>query len=171
MIYIDFDGVILDTEDLLFEEWRKNPNRKALPTIEKIKYIQNVDWQHVIYDSKIINDSVYFLKQMNPIESAILTKVHSLVNEAQTKIKWIREQGIIQPVILVPYTSRKSDIVIANNNTLVDDCLKNLDEWVEKEGKAIFFDMDNDNIDSWHQQNKKNYKKILSLSHFVKHDK
>lgn len=39
MIYIDFDGVILDTEKILFEEWRKNPNRGNLPEIEKIKYI------------------------------------------------------------------------------------------------------------------------------------
>ena len=38
MVYIDFDGVILDTEGLLFEEWRKNPNRHFLPESEKIKY-------------------------------------------------------------------------------------------------------------------------------------
>ena len=51
MLCIDFDGVILDTELLLFEEWRKNPNRHSLPEIEKIKYIQNSDWKHIIYDS------------------------------------------------------------------------------------------------------------------------
>ena len=31
MLYIDFDGVILDTEDLLFEKWRENPDRNFMP--------------------------------------------------------------------------------------------------------------------------------------------
>ena len=34
-LYIDFDGVILDTEDLLFEDWRKIPNHKNLSEEEK----------------------------------------------------------------------------------------------------------------------------------------
>ena len=171
MLYIDFDGVILDTEDLLFEEWRKNPDRHSLPKIEKIKYIQAANWRHIIYDSDIINDSVYWLKQMNPAESAILTKVHSLENEAATKIKWIREQGILQPVILVPFVSRKSDIVTVRNSILVDDCLRNLDEWIAEDGMGIFFDKDDDNYDSWHQQNTKNYQKVLTLSPFASGNK
>ena len=44
MKYIDFDGVILDTEGILFEEWRKIPDRHLLPPIEKIRHIQNRDW-------------------------------------------------------------------------------------------------------------------------------
>ena len=48
-LYIDFDGVILDTEDLLFEDWRKIPNHKNLSEEEKIKYIQNIDWNFPLY--------------------------------------------------------------------------------------------------------------------------
>ena len=51
MLYIDFDGVILDTEPLLFEEWRKNPNRHSLPESEKIKYLQKCNWNYIIFTS------------------------------------------------------------------------------------------------------------------------
>ena len=140
MLYIDFDGVILDTEDLLFEEWRKNPNRHLLPEIEKIKYIQRADWPFILNNSEVMNDSLYYLKHMDPNTSFILTKVHSLTNEGSSKIKWIRRQGIEQSVILVPYDTKKCDVVDAEGNILVDDCLKNLDEWALKKGSPIFFD-------------------------------
>ena len=32
--YINFDGVILDTEPILFEEWDKIPNNHLLPDVE-----------------------------------------------------------------------------------------------------------------------------------------
>ena len=167
MLYIDFDGVILDTEPLLFEQWRKNPDRHLLPETEKIKYIQKSNWNHVINNSEIINDSIYYLKQMNISDSCILTKVHSLENESVEKIKWLRSNGVKQSVIIVPYYFKKSEVVEAKGNTLIDDSLRNLSEWEELGGIPIFFDMDDDDFDSWHQKNTRNYKKTLTLSPFV----
>ena len=62
--YFDFDGVILDTSPLLFEEWKKNPDRHSLPESEKIKYIQNADWKKIINNSREINDAIYCLKHI-----------------------------------------------------------------------------------------------------------
>ncbi len=169
MIYIDFDGVILDTENVLFEDWRKNPNRKSLPESVKIKYIQEKDWNHILNNSPIINDSLYNLKNMDHNNSAILTKIHSLTNEGTEKIKWIRDKGIKQTIILVPYNLRKCDVVDAANNILIDDCLKNLDEWVEKGGIPVFFDMNDDGYDSWNMPNTKGYQKVLSLAKYKKY--
>ena len=166
MLYIDFDGVILDTEELLFLEWRKNPNRHLLPESEKIKYIQNSNWNFVLNNSRIINDSIYYLRQMNPNNSFILTKIHSTTNEGYEKVRWIRSQGIKQSVILVPYLLRKSDMVSAEGNILIDDCLKNLDDWTNNNGIGIFFDINDDNYDSWNEPNSQRYEKILSLSKF-----
>ena len=90
MLYIDFDGVILDTEPLLFEEWRKNPNRHLLSESEKIKYMKKNNWNYIINNSDIINNTIYYLKQMNSSDSYILTKVHSLQNESVEKIKRLR---------------------------------------------------------------------------------
>ena len=166
MIYIDFDGVILDTEDLLFEEWRKNPNRRLLPESEKIKYMQQADWNYILNNSEIINDSLYYLSQMDPKESFILTKIHSIENEGYEKIDWIRKNGIQQPVILVQKKKKKTDMVDARNNILIDDCLKNLEDWENNNGNPIFFDMDNDDYDSWHEKNVKCYKKVMDLSNY-----
>ena len=164
MVYIDFDGVILDTEGLLFEEWRKNPNRHNLTEIDKIKYIQKSDWNYIINNSEIINDSVYYLKQMDPRQSAILTKIHSSANEGISKIRWLRDKGVKQSIILVPYMAKKTDMVDACGNILIDDCLKNLDDWSYNNGIPIFFDINNDGYDSWQQPNVKKYKKVLDLS-------
>ena len=163
MRYIDFDGVILDTEALLFYEWRKNPNRHKLPESEKIKYIQESDWHRIINESPIINDSIYILKQMDPNESAILTKVHSLSNEGYEKVIYLRNKGILQNIILVPYNIRKSDIVIPEGDTLIDDSLRNLSEWEAKGGYPMFFDKKENNIDSWNMPNDKGYQRVLRI--------
>lgn len=166
MLYIDFDGVILDTEPLLFEEWRKNPNRYLLSETEKIKYLKKCNWHYIINNSALINDSIYYLKQMNPFESCILTKVHSLENESVEKIKWLRNNGVKQNIIIVPYYFKKVEIVDSKENVLIDDCLKNLTEWEEHGGIPILFDMDDDDYDSWHQKNNKQYQKVLTLSQY-----
>lgn len=164
MIYIDFDGVILDTNELLFEEWRKNPDRHLLSEFDKIKYIQKSNWNYIINNSDIINDSIYYLQQMDPNQSSILTKIHSLDNEGIAKIRWLRDKGIKQSIILVPYAVKKTDVVDASGNILVDDSLKNLDDWKKDNGIPIFFDINNDDYDSWQQPNIKKYQKVLDLS-------
>lgn len=165
MLYIDFDGVILDTEVLLFEEWRRNPNRHLLSEEVKIKYIQDSNWNYVLNNSSIINDSIYYLKQMDPNISFILTKIHSF-KEGNEKIKWLLKNNIKQKVILVPYYLKKTDMVSAKDNILVDDCLKNLKEWSDSLGHGVFYDMNDDNIDSWNQPNVDGYERVLSLEKF-----
>ena len=104
--YIDFDGVILDTEIPLFEEWRKRPDHHERSEEEKIKYIQKADWEYILNNSEVINDAIYHLKNMDPSKSAILTKIHSS-NEGRQKKIWISSKQIKQPVILVPYYKKK----------------------------------------------------------------
>ena len=167
MIYIDFDGVILDTEDLLFEDWRRNIKFHSKTENEKVLYIQKADWNEILNNSPILNDSLYYLNNMDPNETCILTKIHSLSNEGKEKIRWIREKGIEQNVILVPYHNKKTDLVRATGNILIDDCLKNLDDWLLDGGKPILFDSNDDDYDSWNQYNDRGYEKVLSLSKFI----
>ncbi len=166
MIYIDFDGVILDTEEELFREWRKNPNRHLLPEKTKIDYIANADWDSILHNSKPLNNSLHYLSEMDD-KSVILTKIHSLA-EGTAKINWIKENGIKQNVTLVPYNVKKSDVVDAKGNILIDDCIKNLDEWEEKGGTGILFDANDDNYDSWNKPNIKPYRRVLTLSNIKK---
>lgn len=162
--YIDFDGVILDTEELLFKEWRKRIEHKKLSEIEKIRYVQEADWNYILNNSPVINDAIYYLKNIDFNSSVILTKVHSLTNEGSAKVNWIRRNGLKQSIILVPYDVKKSDMAMAGGNILIDDCLRNLDDWVNNGGYPILFDINDDNYDSWGKYNNKGYCRVRSLS-------
>lgn len=162
--YIDFDGVILDTEELLFKEWRKRIEHKKLSEIEKIRYVQEADWNYILNNSPVINDAIYYLKNIDFNSSVILTKVHSLTNEGSAKVNWIRRNGLKQSIILVPYDVKKSDMAMASGNILIDDCLRNLDDWVNSGGYPILFDINDDNYDSWGKYNNKGYRRVRSLS-------
>lgn len=162
--YIDFDGVILDTEELLFKEWRKRIEHKKLSEIEKIRYVQEADWNYILNNSPVINDAIYYLKNIDFNSSVILTKVHSLTNEGSAKVNWIRRNGLKQSIILVPYDVKKSDMAMAGGNILIDDCLRNLDDWVNNGGYPILFDINDDNYDSCGKYNNKGYRRVRSLS-------
>lgn len=162
--YIDFDGVILDTEELLFGELRRKTDCKKLSEMEKIRYVQEADWNYILNNSPVINDSIYYLKNIDFNSSVILTKVHSLTNEGSAKVNWIRRNGLKQSIILVPYDVKKSDMAMASGNILIDDCLRNLDDWVNNGGYPILFDINDDNYDSWGKYNNKGYRRVRSLS-------
>lgn len=169
MRYIDFDGVILDTEDVLFYDWRHYPERFNMPWDSEARYVERANWVYILEKSPIINDSIDILKEMDYRDTAILTKVHSLDNEGAAKIRYLREQGVKQDIILVPYYLRKTDVVRAQDNTLIDDSVRNLVEWESLGGYPMFFDRDGNNIDCWGEYNSKNYQRILRID--AKRDK
>ena len=57
--YIDFDGVILDTEKLIFENWHKEEDRSEEA---KIRYLQRISWSKIIENSMVINNSLNILR-------------------------------------------------------------------------------------------------------------
>lgn len=164
MIYIDYDGVVRDTEPILFREWYSIPNYHELGEEDKIKYIQNANWRMIINEAKIINDSLYVLKHCDYRNTTLLTRVHSLGNEASEKIKDIRDHKLKQNIIIVPYGFMKSEVVFAEGNTLVDDQIFNLDDWDNAKGRSILFSKDGLDVDSKGRKNTKPYQKVLSLA-------
>lgn len=163
-IYIDCDGVIIDSEKLLFDNAFSEQEKKGLIKNEedKIKYIQNIDWYKILNECNVINNAIDILKSLK-YDFSILTKIHSMENEAVAKIKRFRELGITNEIILSPYTVNKEDLVPATNNVLVDDTVRNLDLWKKSGGIPIFFNKDNLDIDGWNNQNIE-YPKISNLN-------
>lgn len=133
--YIDCDGIILNTEEGLFDEYYRlkenNPNYKRL------HYLQTMDWEKWIEQAKFIGDAYEVLMAYDPSKADILTKVHSL-NEAKVKIRFFKREGIKNNVIIVPYGISKTEVVIAKGNILVDDSQGNLDEWNLAGGHAFY---------------------------------
>lgn len=161
--YVDFDGVILDTLGNLFDDEYKALNIKSEE--EKIKYMQAKDWEKLLNESKVINNSIELLKLLK--DFIILTKVHSMENEGVAKIKFLRKNGVKNDIILAPFTVKKTDLVDPKDNILIDDTLHVLDNWKEKGGIPIFFNKDNLDMDGWKYTNTK-YVKIKSLDCFKK---
>ena len=153
-IYIDFDGVILDTDAILDEEYSKVDN------IKRSDFVKNYDWDKLVNNSTIINDSFYNLKN-SKYDIYILSKISSL-NEGVTKVRYLRDNDVFANIHLVPTKISKSDMVNAKGNILIDDKLYNLDEWEEHGGISIFFNKDNLDYDVRGNKNTK-YKKICKL--------
>ena len=94
----------------------------------------------------------------------MLTKVNSYENEARAKVRIFREKGLNNNFIFVPYDKKKTEIVSAKGNILIDDTVHNLEDWDNDNGIPIFFNKDNNDIDGWDRINTK-YKKINSLEY------
>ena len=63
--------------------------------------------------------------------------------------------GYIEKMCFVPYASSKTQYADPQNNILIDDDLKNLEEWEQQGGNSIFFNKDLLNYDSYGNKNNK----------------
>ena len=84
------------------------------------------------------------------------------MNEGIAKVNYLRDNGVLTNIHLVPTKVSKSDVVSAEGNILIDDKVYNLDEWVDNGGIGIFFNKDNLDYDIRGNKNIK-YKKISNL--------
>ena len=133
-VYVDFDGVLLDTDKVIDSEFNGIGERR--------EFVKNYDWFKLMRDDLIINDA--FNESKYSIN--LLSKISSMC-EGQAKIKYLREKGISIDINLVPTLINKCDVVSALGNILIDDKLVNLDSWSNKGGISIFFNKDGKNID------------------------
>ena len=137
-IFIDFDGVIFDTEKRVVEKKNKKPNMSWNEFFEKL------DWFQLLEESQIINNAIdYILEgQEKNKQIAILTKIHTLI-EMQAKVDIIRKHKVAVPILFVPPHVKKSSIYLPNNGEiLIDDSIKNLTDWETHGGTSIYFNED-----------------------------
>lgn len=78
-LYIDFDGVILDTMTKSYEELKKeNIDRKDQDKV--MEFFRNLDWKKLIEETEEINDSINEIKKIcdsKKFNVYILTHVNS----------------------------------------------------------------------------------------------
>lgn len=153
-IYIDFDGVILDTWKVILKEYY-NQFKSTNIHENKIKELMlNIGWDNILNSSKEINDSIKKIKQMSKIYNiCILSKINSQ-QEIISKTNFLLQKQI-DKMCFVPYNHSKTQYVDPHNNILIDDDIKNLEEWEQHGGKAIFFNKDLKNYDSYGNINNK----------------
>ena len=137
-LYIDFDGVILDTIKVTYEMIEK----LGLGTPEEVKeFYYNLDWNHLIKQTPEINDSINCIRKImnsNLFDVKVLTHIISY-NEGLGKIEYLKSKIPELEVILVPKQINKADMVNPKDAILVDDLLGNLDLWHDKGGISVKF--------------------------------
>lgn len=136
-IFIDFDGVIFDTEKMIVER------KKCSPNVSWEVFFQNLNWFALLQEAKMINNAIDFIieaQQLRLNYLAILTKVHTLI-EMKAKVDVLRNSGVEVPVLFVPPHVKKSQIYLpSDGEILIDDSIKNLVDWKSSGGNSIYFD-------------------------------
>ncbi len=145
--FIDFDGVILDSEKRMLERKYNlglcdHENESEFDTYFEYTNLHPEEWKYIIKEAKSINNSVEIIKELEILKKkiAILTKIHTL-QEMRVKTEVLRENmKILCPIIFVPPGIKKHQIIIPNNQLLIDDSKNNIKWWIENGGRGLIFD-------------------------------
>ena len=135
--FVDFDGVILDSQERFLEVMRDNINY-----YDWLDYLSSIDWKQFLQECNEIDDSLSVLKKLQNLKrlKGIITSIHSFV-EGQQKLIYLREKEILVPIYYVLPFQKKSEILIPNKlMVLVDDKLENCLEWKKAGGTSLLFD-------------------------------
>lgn len=144
-LYIDFDGVIMDTIRVTYDMIdRLEINREDFEKMNE--FYENLNWKKVLSLTPIINDSFTCINKLldsNKFNIAVLTHVNS-IDEAVAKINYIRKYTKEVTIIPVPKEVSKTKMCKIEGSILVDDYSGNLREWEKEGGIGIQFSTDLD---------------------------
>ena len=91
-LYIDFDGVIMNTIDITYNDMiKKGINQDSQEEVRN--YYANLNWSKLLEEAEIINDGINAINNIiscNKYNVSILSHVNSL-HEAVEKIKFLRK--------------------------------------------------------------------------------
>lgn len=139
-LYLDFDGVLLDTINVSY----KMMEELGIDLKDRTKvteFYKNLDWVNLLNISEELSKSFYYINEIyneHIFKPRILTTVNSL-NEMKAKIEYIRTKNNDISVICVPNGINKCKVVNATNSFLVDDYSHNLINWEQEGGIGIKF--------------------------------
>ena len=140
-LYIDFDGVVLDTIPVLYAALETSgadtSNEK-----EVARFFSTYDFTMIVNDDNILNDSINCIRKLldsKKFEVSFLTHINSL-EEGICKIKYLKskfENNVT--IIITPKEISKTKMVHCDGAILVDDYSGNLSEWEKAGGIGVRF--------------------------------
>lgn len=139
-LYIDFDGVIMDTISVTYKMIEEQ-NVDITSEKSKADFYIGLDWKKLLENTSDINDGLNCIQKIidsNKFNVAILTHVHSM-HEAVEKIKFIRKYFKDITIIPVPKEISKTKMVHTLDSILIDDYTANLHEWQKEGGISVRF--------------------------------
>ena len=143
-LYIDFDGVIYNSIEVSYKKAEEENITKDYESY--YQFFKNLDWCDVLEKSSEINNAFECIRKIidsNKFNVFVLTHVVSL-EEAEYKVKLIKDKIKDITIIPVPKNLSKSMMVKVKGSILVDDYPENLREWASDGGIGVRFDLDMD---------------------------
>lgn len=145
--YIDFDGVIVDSEQRMLERkylagFHDHKDKGQFYDYFEYTNTHLDEWDYIIRNAQSINNSVEIINELQILKKniAILTKIHTLY-EMKVKVDDIRNhRKITVPIIFVPPGAKKYEVIVPHNQLLIDDSKKNIKGWIENGGQGLIFD-------------------------------
>ena len=165
-LYIDCDGVILNTIIISYRKLRKlgylDENYKQIKeySTEIRGYYATIDWNELLKEADEINNSISAIRKI--VDSGkfqnvqILTLINSVV-EGIVKKEYFEMLLPDVPVRVVAKHVSKADAVNPTNSILIDDHSPNLVDFEEQGGLGIKFDEDKTEDYRSYIQNGKTY--------------
>lgn len=138
-LYIDFDGVILDTITPVYNLAKKLNIDVKTQTKEIGLLYSKIDWETLIEESEELSNSINSIKKLKESKKfniSILTHINSL-KEAKAKIEFINNLFDDLTIIPVPKSCSKTMMTQTKNAILVDDYSGNLREWEAEGGIGV----------------------------------
>lgn len=139
-LYIDFDGVIMDTIPPLYAALEAS-GVDVTKEEERRRFFSTYDFDMIVNDDFILNDSITCIDNLiesKKFEISILTHINSLA-EGVAKTEYLRKYFDGITIILVPKEISKTKMVHSSGAILVDDYSGNLKEWEENGGISVRF--------------------------------
>ena len=130
-LYLDCDGVILNTIDKVKELMIKDGIEPKDELIVHDYFVSKIDWNVLIKEAGILKDAlnkIKFLFSLGIYDTKILTTITCMI-EPECKIRYFNEHLPRIEVITVPWGVRKDSVVDARNSILVDDSKNNILNW------------------------------------------
>ncbi len=147
-LYIDFDGVTYDTVKLAFLEMKKlNIDLNNDDAITD--YFKYVDWQYLINEAGILNDSIKKIKiliESNEFNIVQIATHRCSYQEGVIKTNELHRQLPILKVITIPKKIQKHHALNARGNILIDDAKDKIINWNKDGGIGILFSQNVDHL-------------------------
>lgn len=129
VIYIDFDGVLVDTPKFISKELKIKGNSEET--------CKNFPWDYFLKNCNEIENNLTVLKKISQQNKVvILTHVYSDKEKSAKENFVYRKLKNIQ-IISVPYYIDKNIIVNPKDNILIDDYSNNIEKWINSSGIGI----------------------------------
>lgn len=139
-LYIDFDGVVLDTITPMYKMLEERGIDKK-DADEVVEFLKNTNYKDILKVSPEINNSINAIQKIiesNKFNVNILTHIVTL-EEGIAKTEFIRKYFKDVTMILVPKQISKTKMVHTKNSILVDDYAGNLRTWESEGGIPVRF--------------------------------